>query len=447
MNSRRWLALIAVCAVALIAFARMRVQTAREPQPVYPVNRIAGSDATALRAPYDPQLIHKTLEFWAKSSQRDSMDAISRAQLAHWYLESYRETGDSADITRAEQAARASLAIRATDPALMQLGRALLNQHRFAEALAQAKRAALVNPDGFRLAADIEYEMGDYDIAQQDLLRSPPQQKTDPSFYALLSRFSELHGDAKTQLELLQRATGQTDSNPDDSVQTVSWFHERQGRALFMAGRLDDAEKSYRKALQVFPRDYRTMAAMARLQAARQNWKEAIEWGQKAAAIVPAPDTLALLGDAYRAQNEPQKAAVQFALVEKIGVLSQAQGNLYDRQRALYYADHDLKAAQAVQLARGELRVRHDIYAYDTLAWTLFKAGKLNEAALNMTKALKWRTRDASLWFHAGMIAAARGQKAEARRDLELALAINPQFHHSQPQLARAALAKLDAGN
>ena len=446
MNSRRWLALLAVSTVALIAFARTRVQTAREPQPVYPVNRPAGSDATDLRAPYDPQLVHKTLEFWAKSSQRDNLDAISRAQLAHWYLESYRETGDSADITRAEQAARASLAIRPTDAALMQLARALLNQHRFAAALKEAKRAALVNPDGFRLAADIEYEMGDYATAQKDLLKAPPQQESDPSFYALLSRFSELRGDSKTQLDLLKRATQQADANIDDAVQSVSWFHERRGRALFMTGHLDEAEKSYRKALQVFPRDYRTMVAMARLEAARQNWKAAIEWGQKAAAIVPAPDTLALLGDAYQAQGEPNKAAAQFALVEKIGVLSRAQGNLYDRQRAIYYADHNMKAAQAVQLARGELKVRHDIYAYDTLAWTLFKAGKLDEAAQNMTKALKWNTRDASLWFHAGMIAAARGQKAEARRDLELALAINPQFHHSQPQLARATLAKLDAG-
>ena len=85
----------------------------------------------------------------------------------------------------------------------------------------------------------------------------------------------------------------------------------------------------------------------------------------------------------------------------KIGVLSEASGALYDRQRAVYYADHDLKPAQAVQLARAELGVRHDIYAYDTLAWTLFKAGQLDEAALNSRRALKWGTRDAQLWFHA----------------------------------------------
>ena len=160
---------------------------------------------------------------------------------------------------------------------------------------------------------------------------------------------------------------------------------------------------------------------------------------------MPAPDTLALLGDARAALGETAKAKSQFALVEKIGVLSEANGALYDRQRAIYYADHDLKPAQAVQLARAELGVRHDIYAYDTLAWTLFKAGQLDEAAANSSKALKWGTRDAQLWFHAGMIAAARGQKSAAKRDLETALSINPQFAPSQPQQARATLARLDA--
>ena len=86
------------------------------------------------------------------------------------------------------------------------------------------------------------------------------------------------------------------------------------------------------------------------------------------------------------------QAKAQFALVEKIGVLSRAQGALYDRQRAIYYADHGIKTGEAVKLARAELKVRHDIYAYDTLAWTLFKAGRLDEAALNADKALKWNT-------------------------------------------------------
>ena len=442
MNLRRWLwpALGVIALAGVLAGAN----TLRAPQPVYPRDRDPHADASALRAPYDPQAIQRSLRFWASQTKRDAQDPLSRAQLAHWYLESYRETGDGADITRAQQAALSSLRIRPTDSALIQLARVYLNQHRFAEALKLAQVAAKVNPDGYRLAADLQYEMGDYAAAERDAKKSPPQ-GDDPAFYALLSRFSELKGDSQSQLELLAKATRQADSSIDASAQSVSWFHERRGRALFMAGQMDEAEREYQRALEIFPRDYRTMAALARLEAARGNPRLAIEWGEKAAAIVPAPDTLALLGDAYQALGQNQKAAAQFALVEKIGALSEAQGALYDRQRALYYADHDLNPQKAVALARGELKVRRDIYAYDTLAWTLFKAGKRDEAAANMKNALKWNTRDASLWFHAGLIAAARGQNNEARRDLELALSINPQFHATQPRQARAMLKQLDA--
>lgn len=442
MNLRRWL----VPALSVVALAGVLVgaNSLRAPQPVFPNDRDSHADASALRAPYDPKLIQKNLQFWAAQTKLDDKDPLSRAQLAHWYLESYRETGDSADITRAEQAALSSLKIRPSEGALTQLSRAWLNQHRFADALKVAKSAATVNPDGTRLAADIQYELGDYAAAEKDARRAPPQ-GDDPAFYALIARFSELKGDSKSQLQLLSKATQQADANLDASVQSIAWFHERRGRALWMSGQTDEAAREYRRALEIFPRDTRSMAALARLEAARNNPKAAIEWGEKAAALVPAPDTLALLGDAYQALGQSEKARAQFALVEKIGALSSAQGVLYDRQRALYYADHDLKPDVAVELARSELKVRHDIYAYDTLAWTLFKAGQLDEAAANMKRALKWGTRDASLWFHAGMIAAARGQNEEARRDLELALQINPQFHATQAQQARAMIEKLGA--
>ena len=441
MNLRRALPALLV-AGAIGVGALTWAGTRRAPRPVYPRDRDLSSDAAALRTPYDPNLVQQNLEFWAGQSKRDDKDAISRAQLAHWYLESYRETGEGADIARAEQAARASLEIRPTDGALIQLSRALLNQHRFAQALVAAQKAALVNPDGTRLAADIQYEIGDYPAAEKNAKRAPPQ-GDDPAFYALMARFSELKGDSRSQLELLTKATKRADSSLDASAPSIAWFHERRGRALWMDGQGDQAAREYQRALQVFPRDYRTMAALARLEAARHHWQAAIAWGERAAAIVPAPDTLALLGEAYAATGEAKKAAAQFALVEKIGDLSEAQGALYDRQRALYYADHDLKPDKAVELARGELKVRHDIYVYDTLAWTLFKAGQLDEAAANMDKALRWNTRDASLWFHAGLIAAARGQKDAARQNLERALEINPQFDATQPQKARAVLQKL----
>jgi hypothetical protein len=55
-------------------------------------------------------------------------------------------------------------------------------------------------------------------------------------------------------------------------------------------------------------------------------------------------------------------------------------------------------------------------------------------------------TRDAMLFFHAGTIEAALGRRAAARRHLEAALEVNPQWHPFQPGLARATLARLSTG-
>jgi hypothetical protein len=50
------------------------------------------------------------------------------------------------------------------------------------------------------------------------------------------------------------------------------------------------------------------------------------------------------------------------------------------------------------------------------------------------------------LFFHAGTIEAALGRRAAARRHLEAALEVNPQWHPFQPGLARATLARLSTG-
>ncbi len=46
-----------------------------------------------------------------------------------------------------------------------------------------------------------------------------------------------------------------------------------------------------------------------------------------------------------------READAQYALVEQIGRLSALNGALYNRQLALFYADHDVKAEEAYRLA------------------------------------------------------------------------------------------------
>jgi tetratricopeptide (TPR) repeat protein len=92
-----------------------------------------------------------------------------------------------------------------------------------------------------------------------------------------------------------------------------------------------------------------------------------------------------------------------------------------------------------------EIRTREDIYGYDLLAWALHKSGRDAEARIAMEQALAQGTRDAMLYYHAGIIARGLHDESSARHYLEQALAVNPSFDPFGPVTARAVLDSLGA--
>jgi Flp pilus assembly protein TadD len=116
-----------------------------------------------------------------------------------------------------------------------------------------------------------------------------------------------------------------------------------------------------------------------------------------------------------------------------------AGGNLYNRQLALFYADHDRELERAYALASSEYALRRDIYGADALAWSALKHGKLAEAESAIHAALHLGTQDARLLYHAGMIAQAAGDGPHARDFLDRALRLSPRFDPMQARVAQQA--------
>lgn len=419
------------------------VGKSRENRPLS-VTKIAAP--ASLRAAYDSTLAQRNVEFHAARVRRDPEGAIGWRMLAEACLQRARETGDLQDAARAEEAARRSLKIRVkfNAAAACALASCLVMQHRFAEADAAARQAEAIEPgngQARRLRLEVALERGDYEAAQR-MLRHLPEPDS-PAAKVVRARMEEINGLPQNALRLLREAQESADRNREMPHAAVAWFHLRVGDLFFGIGQADQAERAYRECLTLFPRDYRAMAALARLAAGRNDWKAALEWGRKSAEIVPNPETLAVIGDAYLALGQKADAEREYRLIEAAGRLAQAQGAAYDRQRALFLADHDRNLAEALTLARRELESRHDFAAYDTLAWVCFKHGKITEAASAIKRALRRGTKDARLYYHAGRIALARGDRDEARKMLETALKINPYFHPFAPAEARRLLATL----
>jgi tetratricopeptide (TPR) repeat protein len=381
--------------------------------------------ATLTRPPYDKQQIQKTVEFWERREKKDPRGAVARRNLAGAYLARARESGKIEDAVRAERAARSSLEIlpHSNAVALNKLATALLSQHRFPEALAVADRAAAVDPEAERLRADILLELGDYQAARKALGKIA-NREDDLNLMALRARFAEVEGKLDRAIELLEQAGRIADSSPDMPAEAVAWYHTMVGHRLIDTGKLDAGEQACHHALEIFPNDYRAMTGLAEAATARRDWQGAVNWGRKAVEASPEnPEAFRILGDAYAALGRKEDAETQYQLLEQ---LAHSFPRIYDRHWALFCADKGRELDEALILARNDLALRHDIHAYDTLAWVCFKKGLQKEAEAAIEKALAQRTAEPPLFFHAGMIARAGGDQVRADTYFARARAINP---------------------
>jgi len=152
---------------------------------------------------------------------------------------------------------------------------------------------------------------------------------------------------------------------------------------------------------------------------------------------------VAALGDLYTLTGDTAKAKLEYGTVEVIATLARINRQIYNRQLALFDADHGVRLDESVRLADTELSVRKDVYGYDAEAWALYKIGRYAEARAAAEKALAQGTRDARILYHAGLIDQALGHPAAAMAELRQALAISPNFDPLQAPRARAALARL----
>src|SRR5206468_3995736 len=138
------------------------------------------------------------------------------------------------------------------------------------------------------------------------------------------------------------------------------------------------------------------------LRAAQGRYAEALALYQK----LPArPEVLQAIGDLYQFQNKPAEAKTWHDRADAAYLKSIEQGNAhYYHHLAGFYCDAQENPAEALRWARKDLEVRRSVYAYDSLAWALYKNGEFARAAEEMTRALTLGTKDAHLLFHGGMI-------------------------------------------
>ena len=334
-----------------------------------------------------------------------NVSAINR--LAYSYIQKVRATADQSYAVMAEKLLRHAIELDSENyDSLVYLALVQMGQHRFVEAKQTARTAVSANPSqalAYGVLGDAEYELGEYTECAEAYQKMIDLRPSTAS-YCRVAYYRRLIGDIDSANELLRKAIELTDI-PD--TENRAWCLFQLGNNAFLSGKIQDAEEFYSSALKTFPNYYNALAGMGRVKAAQGKLPEAASYYERAIAIVPMPDFVASLGDLYTLMNRSDEAKKQYALVEYIGLISQINKEIYNRQLALFYADHDRNLPQALELATAEIDFRKDVYGYDAVAWCLYKNGKVQEAEAATEKALAMNTQDPLLFYHAGMIYAA----------------------------------------
>jgi tetratricopeptide (TPR) repeat protein len=352
-----------------------------------------------------------------------------------------RETADPTDYARAEEAFSRARALDPTNPdALIGLGMVAAAKHDFDGALTLGQAALQVAPRSARawgVIADALTELGRDDEAKA-AVQAMVDARPDLGSYARVSYQRELHGDLDGAIAAMTSAI--TAGGP--ATENTAYLRVVLGNLWFLAGDLERAAEAYEGALERSPGYASAVAGAARVSAARGDLDAAIDGWSAAAASVPLPELLTGLGEAQEAAGRTKDAEATYQLVRDIHALFAANGVAVDLELAVFEAGHG-DPAHAVELARAAYAATPTVKAADALAWALYHAGELGEARAKAEEALRLGSLEPSYAYHAGMIAAAQGDVAAARRWLTRSLERNPAWSPLHAPRAAAALAEL----
>jgi tetratricopeptide (TPR) repeat protein len=282
---------------------------------------------------------------------------------------------------------------------------------------------------------DALVELGDYPEAIKAAQRMMDL-RPDSASYSRASYLRALHGDLDGAIDAMRVAVKA--ANPS-KPENAGWFRVYLGLELMKAGKRVEGEREFDIALEIFPNYHLALSAKGRARAAAGDFDNAIEYYKRAQERVPLPEVVIALGDIYTKLGRTADAARQYELVEFIERTG-AASSTYSRQLALFWADHDMKLDEALEIMQRERVARADIYTSDALAWCLYKKGRITEARESLEQAMRLGTRDGRIFYHAGMIYDALGERCLATKYLKLALDTDPSFDVLQADVAKRRL-------
>lgn len=364
------------------------------------------------------------------SLKTDPGNAKVNIRLAALYIQEARETGNRMYYDKA--AMRCVNTVLNTDSlnfnALVFKSLIYLSQHHFADGLAIARKAQMVNPYNayiYGLMVDSYVELGMYDsaIANADRMVSI---RPDLTSYSRISYLREIFGNYPNSIEAMKLAVeagGRGDENTE-------WTRSQLGALYEKIGDFKTAESLYDMSLALRPDYPYALAGMARVSLAKNDYKTAIKFFEKADSLIEDNGMKEELVDLYRLTGDNKKAdEIANVVIENLSRDAKAG---YKDETIGHYADRELAYAylkvknldKALEHAMLEYNRRpENIDVNETVAWVFYNRGEYAKALPYLKVALKTNSKNPILLGRAGLIYYKNGDKQLAKTMLQEAAA------------------------
>jgi len=283
-----------------------------------------------------------------------------------------------------------------------------LKLREFEKALQAATDANRKIPDDvlfYGLIADADIELGNYPAAEeatQWMLNLRPGNTP-----ALLhtARLREIYGDLEGAEQMLEQALTQT--APFQSRERAS-DAVHLAHLAYLRSDLDTAWQWVERSLQWSPGLGDALTEEATIEVRRGHAEHSVSLLQDRYAKTKDPRYLFRLAQALVTAGKGAEAAGAFQQFEAAALkVSQGEDNA-NRELILYYVDVAHKPQDALQIAKAEASLRHDVMTMDAYAWALYAAGDVSEARSQIAQVVSVGTKEPEILKHRKLIDGSR---------------------------------------
>ncbi len=227
--------------------------------------------------------------------------------------------------------------------------------------------------------------------------------------------------------------------------ENIAWAEVILGSLYFNKGDIKNAEVHYLKSLSHLDNYYLALEHLAEINAVRGNYQNAVKIYKAVLELNPSADFHVAIADVYEKMGNEEKSKEHYDIAkDKYESYLDSGFYGYLDHHVSFFADNEIDLDKALALAKKDLEMKQDVFTYDTVAWVYYKLGDYKKALKYSKMSLKHGTKDAGIFFHAGMINYKAGNLTDAKKYLSLSLQTNPYFDMNSPAEARAVIKTID---